>query len=67
MHKALCAAFDEATPESYNVDQAPQSTPAYIFVWQSTFFTRKMFLKFKLLGTRKKPVLWLYSCHEAYF
>ncbi|SPF49390.1 hypothetical protein SBA4_4050004 [Candidatus Sulfopaludibacter sp. SbA4] len=64
MREALCAAFEEAHPKCYQVDPDPQQPPAYIFVWHSTFFGRRIYL---LKGTRKKPVLWVYSCHQAYF
>jgi hypothetical protein len=68
MRDALCAALGEARTEHCRIDSNPHyDSPAHIFIWESQFFGRRMYLKFKLKGTRKKPVLWLYSCHEAYF
>lgn len=67
MLEALNAAFEEADASCNRVDPNPQDSPAHIYVWDSRFFRRRMYLKFKLRGTKKKPVLWLYSCHEAYF
>jgi len=67
MRQALNAAFEEADASYSRVDPSPQGPPAHIYVWNSRFFCRRMYLKFKLAGTKKKPVLWLYSCHEAYF
>jgi hypothetical protein len=67
MREAIQLAFNEVSPEAFQVDPAPQSTPAFIFVWHSQCFKRQMYLKFKLEGTRKKPVLWIYSCHGAHF
>ena len=67
MVEALNAAFTEVRPEDHQTDPKPEGRPAYIFVWDSVLFETKMYLKFKLMGTRAKPVLWLYSCHPAYF
>ena len=67
MREALCAAFEEAYPNCHQADPNPKEPPAYIFVWHSAFFGRRIYLKFKLKGTRRKPVLWVYSCHQAYF
>jgi hypothetical protein len=67
MRKALIAVLGEARPEYYQIDRNPQDTPAHVYVWDSAFFDRRIYLKFKLMGTKAKPVLWLYSCHPAYF
>ncbi len=65
MHTALCAAFDEADPAAFMKDPNPQPSPAFIFIWESVFFRKRIYLKFKLKGPR--PTLWILSCHEAYF
>ena len=67
MRKALDAVFGEAQARYHQTDSNPQDPPAHIYVWDSTFFGTKIYLKFKLKGTKAKPVLWLYSCHPAYF
>jgi hypothetical protein len=67
MFQALKSAFSEARPSHHRPDSNPQETPSHIFVWESKFFRCRMYLKFKLRGTQKKPVLWVYSCHPAYF
>jgi hypothetical protein len=67
MHEALRVAFEKVSPEAYTIDRKPQSPPAYIFIWRSRHFRRRVFLKFKLIGTARKPALWIYSCHEAHF
>lgn len=68
MWEALCAALEEVRAEHCQADPNPQqNSSAHIFVWKSQYFGRRMYFKFKLKGTRNKPVLWLYSCHEAYF
>lgn len=67
MREALCSALNEVDQTLYCPDEHPQAPPAYIFIWESKHFGCRMYLKFKLKGTRKKPVLWIYSCHKAYF
>ena len=67
LREALNAAFDEVDASCSRVDPHPQDPPAHVYVWHSRRFGRRMYLKFKLKGNRKKPVLWLYSCQEAYF
>jgi hypothetical protein len=67
MWEALCGAFEEVRVDFYQIDRNPQEPPAYIFIWESKFFGKRVYLKFKLKGTRRKPVLWVYSCHTAHF
>jgi len=67
MRKALDAAFGEARAKYHQIDSNPQDPPAHIYVWDSAFFGTRIYFKFKLKGTKAKPVLWLYSCHPAYF
>jgi len=66
MREALLAALEEVGADCYLPMAQPHKNPGIPFVWKSTFFEgRRMYLKFKLVGSR--PTLWLYSCHEAYF
>lgn len=67
MTKALNAVLGEAQAKFHQIDANPQNPPAHIFVWDSAFLGTRIYLKFKLKGTKAKPVLWLYSCHPAYF
>ena len=67
MFQALKLAFSEATPDAYRHDPDPKTPPAYIFVWLSPGFGVEVYLKFKLKGTKHKPVLWIYSCHKAHY
>ena len=65
MISALLSALDEVTEEHYRPPGEPHKIPGIPFVWDSKCFKTKMYLKFKLLGTKRKPVLWWYSCHPA--
>jgi hypothetical protein len=67
MREALNAVLEEAHPKYYQNDSNPQDPPAHIYIWDSVFFGKRIYFKFKLKGTKAKPVLWLYSCHPAYF
>lgn len=61
--EALMMALNEITPSHYRAPGDPDAIPGIPFVWKSACFGRGMYLKFKLKGTKKKPVLWWYSCH----
>ena len=65
MMKALLAALEEVGPDCYRPPGQPDTRPGIPFVWESKYFKTKMYLKFKILGTKSKPVLWWYSCHPA--
>jgi hypothetical protein len=65
MLKALLTALDEVTPLDYRPSGQPDRIPGIPFVWSSKCFNTSMYLKFKLMGTKRKPVLWWYSCHPA--
>ncbi len=67
MWNALNAVLAEADAKHYQIDQNPQDPPAHIFVWDCEYLGVRIYFKFKLKGTRAKPVLWFYSCHPAYF
>jgi len=67
MRKALNAVLAEARTEYHQIDPNPQDAPAHIYIWDSEFFGERIYFKFKLKGTKTKPVLWLYSCHPAYY
>jgi hypothetical protein len=54
MREALNAAFDEVDASCSRVDPHPQDPPAHVYVWHSRRFGRRMYLKFKLKGNRKK-------------
>lgn len=63
--EALLIALSEITPENYRPTGKPDTIPGIPFVWHSKCFKRSMYLKFKLLGTKHKPVLWWFSCHPS--
>ena len=63
MVTALLKALNEITPEHYRPMKEPDHVPGIPFIWTSECFKTSMYLKFKLHGTKKKPVLWWYSCH----
>jgi hypothetical protein len=65
MQKALLTALEEVTPLDYRPPGQPDKIPGIPFVWSSKCFKTSMYLKFKLMGTKRKPVLWWYSCHPA--
>ena len=65
MQAALLTALGEITPEDYRAPGQPDAIPGIPFVWTSKCFKRCMYLKFKILGNKNKPVLWWYSCHPA--
>jgi hypothetical protein len=65
MVQALLIALNEVRPEDYRPTGQPDKIPGIPFVWNSKCFKSSMYLKFKLLGTKSKPVLWWYSCHPA--
>jgi len=65
MSEALLMALNEITPADYRAPGQPDDVPGIPFVWNSDCFNKNMYLKFKLRGTKKKPVLWWYSCHPA--
>jgi hypothetical protein len=65
MTKALLIALSEVTPSDYRPPGEPDVVPGVPFVWNSKCFKTSMYLKFKLLGTKRKPVLWWFSCHPA--
>lgn len=67
MNKALLIALSEVTPENYHPPAEPHENPGIPFVWNSICFEKRMYLKFKIKGTKHKPTLWWYSCHEAHF
>jgi len=68
MKGALSAALHELTPDDYRAPSQPHRNPGFPFIWTSLFFDNQaMYLKFKLEGTQKKPVLWMWSCHEQHF
>jgi hypothetical protein len=68
MKVALTAALHEVTPDDHREPSQPHRNPGFPFQWKSVFFNNQaMYLKFKLEGTRKKPVLWMWSCHEQHF
>jgi hypothetical protein len=67
MNKALLIALGEVTPEHYRPSAEPHKIPGIPFIWNSDCFERRMYLKFKILGTKHKPTLWWYSCHEVAF
>jgi hypothetical protein len=60
---ALLSALSEIAPKDYRPMKEPDRVPGIPFIWKSDCFGRSMYLKFKLLGTKRKPVLWWYSCH----
>lgn len=64
MSQALLIALGEIEPEDYRPPRDPHPNPGIPFVWNSKCFNKRMYLKFKLVGSR--PALWWYSCHEAY-
>jgi hypothetical protein len=65
MREALLIALSEITPEHYRAPGQPHKVPGIPFIWESKSFKIEMYLKFKLLGTKRKPVLWWYSCHPT--
>jgi hypothetical protein len=65
MVRALLLALNEVMPKDYRPPGQPDKIPGIPFVWNSDCFKLRMYLKFKLLGTKSKPVLWWFSCHPA--
>jgi hypothetical protein len=65
MVEALLTALDEVTTQNHRPPGQPDKIPGIPFVWSSKCFKTVMYLKFKLAGTKRKPVLWWFSCHPA--
>lgn len=65
MLNALLIALSEVKAEHYRPPARPDARPGVPFIWESKSFKTEMYLKFKLLGTKRKPVLWWYSCHPT--
>lgn len=63
--EGLLLALGEVGPENYRPTGQPDPIPGVPFVWDSKCFKTEMYLKFKILGTKNKPVLWWYSCHPS--
>jgi hypothetical protein len=60
---ALAAAFEEVTPECHQPIAEEFDNPGLPFIWNSSFFRGRMYLKFTLIGTKHKPRLFIWSCH----
>lgn len=68
MLNALKAAFAELKTDFYSpVALEFSNHPGLQFVWDSKHFQKKMCVKFSLRGTRNKPRLVIWSCHQSYF
>jgi hypothetical protein len=62
----ITTALDEITTGAYTPVQDPDTVPGMAFVWDSTVFCKRMYLKFKIIHlARNKKRLSMYSCHEA--
>jgi hypothetical protein len=64
MQEALMMALGEISPIHHRPMKEEDAIPPIPFVWNSTCFRKRMYLKFKIEGTKHKPVLWWFSCHE---
>lgn len=64
MVEALLIALSEVTPADYRCPSEPHRIPGIPFIWNSKCFSQRMYLKFKLVGS--KPTLWWYSCHPTH-
>jgi hypothetical protein len=62
----IATALDEITTDAYTPVKNPDIVPGMAFVWDSTVFCKRMYLKFKILHLgRNKKRLSMHSCHEA--
>jgi hypothetical protein len=63
MEEALQTILQEIRPADYRAPRDPEPVPGISFIWVSKYFGKEVYFKFKLVGSRKKPLMVIYSCH----
>ena len=66
-HAALEAIVNELETSHYCPPRNPEPVPGIPFIWVSKYFGRELYFKFKLVGSRKKPRMVIFSCHPPDF
>lgn len=65
--EALEAIMQEVDASHYRAPRNPERVPGIPFIWDSKYCGKELYFKFKLVGSRKKPRMVIFSCHPPNF
>jgi hypothetical protein len=67
VREALEAIMRELDTSHYRPPRDPERVPGIPFIWDSRYFGKPLYFKFKLVGSKKKPRMVIFSCHPPDF
>lgn len=63
VREALLKLLEEVPPESYEPPGEVEEPPGYPFVFRSRALQHKVYFKFQVAGSTKRPQVLFWSCH----